>query len=87
VSDAPESFIAARLDAIVGLDIPIEVIEGKWKVSQNRSQADRQSVHEGLRREGASEEMAQLVAHRGALASASVIAPSVVAPSVAFQAA
>jgi transcriptional regulator len=65
VSDAPESFVAAQVNGIVGVEIPIEHIEGKWKVSQNRTDADRQSVQEGLRREGVCEEMAQLVAHRG----------------------
>ena len=67
MSDAPEPFIAAQLKGIVGVEIPIERLEGKWKVSQNRSDADRQSVQEGLRQEGVSEEMAQLVANRGPL--------------------
>lgn len=52
VTDAPEPFVAAQLRAIVGLEIPIERIEGKWKMSQNRSEADRQGVAEGLRGEG-----------------------------------
>jgi transcriptional regulator len=60
VSDAPEGFIAAQLKAIVGIEIPIERIEGKWKVSQNRPEADRQGVAEGLRSEG-NEVMAELV--------------------------
>ena len=65
VSDAPEPFIAGQLGAIVGVEIPIASIEGKWKVSQNRSAADRKGVVEGLNREGLSEEMARLVAERG----------------------
>lgn len=62
VHDAPDSFIAAQLQAIIGIEIPIATIEGKWKVSQNRSAADRQGVERGLRNEGISEEMANLVA-------------------------
>ncbi|HYO83465.1 MAG TPA: FMN-binding negative transcriptional regulator, partial [Bryobacteraceae bacterium] len=40
VSDAPESFISGQIRAIIGIEIPVSVIEGKWKVSQNRSLAD-----------------------------------------------
>lgn len=50
-SDAPDDFIAAQLKAIVGIEIPIHSIEGKWKMSQNRSPADYQGVIEGLRTE------------------------------------
>jgi transcriptional regulator len=62
VNDAPEPFITGQIKSIIGIEIPISTIEGKWKVSQNRSAADRQGVEEGLRREGISEEMAELVA-------------------------
>ncbi len=68
VDDAPEPFIAAQIQAIIGVEIPISTIEGKWKVSQNRPAADRQGVEEGLRKEGISEEMARLVAQGGELA-------------------
>ena len=67
VNDAPEPFISAQIKAIIGVEIPISTIEGKWKVSQNRSAADREGVEQGLREEGISEEMASLVAQRGAL--------------------
>lgn len=67
VNDAPEPFIAGQIKSIIGVEIPISTIEGKWKVSQNRSVADREGVEEGLRREGISEEMAELVAQHGAL--------------------
>lgn len=60
VGDAPEDFIAAQLKAIVGIEIPIDRIEGKWKVSQNRSEPDRRGVAEGLEREG-NAGMAELV--------------------------
>jgi len=65
VTDAPEPFIMGQIGAIVGVEIPIASIEGKWKVSQNRSAADRKGVVEGLNREGLSEEMARLVTERG----------------------
>ena len=48
VEDAPVDFIAARIKSIAGLEIPIARIEGKWKVSQNRSDADRAGVAAGL---------------------------------------
>lgn len=65
VDDAPERFIEAQVKGIVGLEIPIARIEGKWKVSQNRPEADRRGVVEGLRAEGGDEAMARLVAERG----------------------
>jgi transcriptional regulator len=52
VSDAPEAYIEGQLKAIVGVEIPISTIEGKWKVSQNRSVADREAVADGLQRAG-----------------------------------
>jgi transcriptional regulator len=39
-SDAPPSYIDAQVQGIVGLEIPIARIDGKWKLSQNRSEAD-----------------------------------------------
>src|SRR5947209_6089686 len=66
VSDAPEPFISGQIRAIIGVEIPISTIEGKWKVSQNRSAVDREGVEKGLREEGLNEEMARLVVQRGA---------------------
>jgi len=63
VDDAPADFIAAQLKAIVGLEIPIARIEGKWKVSQNRPAVDQAGVIEGLRGERA-DHMANAVAER-----------------------
>ncbi|WP_112663212.1 FMN-binding negative transcriptional regulator [Microvirga flavescens] len=62
-SDAPASYIAAHMKGIVGIEIEISRIEGKWKVSQNRPQADIAGVAEGLRAtEGeAAQRMADLV--------------------------
>jgi transcriptional regulator len=68
-SDAPPDFMAGQMRGIVGIEIPISRIEGKWKVSQNRPPADRAGVLAGLRAQGdASAEMAALVADRGGLA-------------------
>ena len=48
VSDAPADYIATMLRAIVGIEIPVAALTGKWKVSQNRSAADREGVARGL---------------------------------------
>ena len=48
MSDAPADYIEAMLGAIVGIEIPIERLVGKWKVSQNRAAADAQGVVAGL---------------------------------------
>ena len=44
VSDAPDDYIAKMLNGIVGLEITIERVEGKFKLSQNRSETDRLGV-------------------------------------------
>ncbi len=48
VADAPAEFIQAQLRGIVGLRMPIAKLEGKRKLSQNRSTADRARVASGL---------------------------------------
>lgn len=48
VTDAPAPFVAAQLKGIVGLRLPISRLEGKVKMSQNRSEADRAGVATGL---------------------------------------
>ena len=48
VSDAPDDYVQQMLRAIVGIEIPVERLVGKWKVSQNRSEADRTGVAAGL---------------------------------------
>jgi transcriptional regulator len=52
VTDAPPEFVRAQLKAIVGFELPIARLEGKWKLSQNRPAADRAGVVDGLRRDG-----------------------------------
>ncbi len=63
VEDAPADFVAMQIRAIVGIEIPIARIEGKWKMSQNRTPADRQGVVAGYREDG-DEVMAMLVEAR-----------------------
>ncbi len=66
VGDAPEPFIAGQLKGIIGLEIPIARSEGKWKMSQNRPEADRLGVIAGFREQGhGSEAMAAMVEERG----------------------
>jgi transcriptional regulator len=48
ISDAPDDYIATMVRAIVGLEIRLTALSGKWKVSQNRSAADRAGVARGL---------------------------------------
>lgn len=51
VADAPRAYIEGLARGIVGIEIAIESIEGKWKVSQNRPPADRRGVMAALVRE------------------------------------
>ena len=44
VSDAPPDFIDKQLGAIVGIEIAVTRLAGKWKVSQNRPAKDRAGV-------------------------------------------
>ncbi|MEI5679433.1 MULTISPECIES: FMN-binding negative transcriptional regulator [unclassified Mesorhizobium] len=68
VTDAPKAFIQAQIKGIIGLEIDITSIEGKWKVSQNRPVADRAGVAEGLETETTgTAEMAHLVRQYGGL--------------------
>lgn len=52
MSEAPESYIESMLRGIVGFEIVIERLEGKYKLSQNRDGADRAGVREAFLREG-----------------------------------
>jgi transcriptional regulator len=52
VDDAPADFVQAQLRGIVGFRIPITRLEGKRKMSQNRNDADRAGVVEGLHASG-----------------------------------
>ncbi len=63
VTDAPTDYVERMLEMIVGIEIPIETLVGKWKVSQNRPTADKLGVVAGLtaRAEANDARMAALV--------------------------
>ena len=63
VSDAPADFTERLLSAIVGIEIPIAKLLGKWKTSQNRPETDKLGVIVGLLANGdqASVQMAEMV--------------------------
>lgn len=52
VSDAPAEFVATMLDHIVGIELAVDSLIGKWKFSQNRSESDRRGVVTGLKQLG-----------------------------------
>lgn len=60
IGDAPDDFIAMMCRAIIGFDIALSRVEGKWKMSQNRAPADREGAAQGLRTDGR-EDLAALV--------------------------
>jgi transcriptional regulator len=68
VSDAPERYIEALAETIVGIELPIARLDGKWKVSQNRPAEDRAGVVAGLSAGGDDMQraMAELVRDGGA---------------------
>ena len=68
VSDAPDDYIRTMVRAIVGLEIELTALTGKWKLSQNRSAADREGVVRGLGEIGDdnARALARHVAHPGA---------------------
>lgn len=49
VSDAPSTYIEGQLRGIVGVELLVTNVEGKMKLSQNRSRGDREGVVAGLR--------------------------------------
>lgn len=52
MSDAPADYLASMLKAIVGFRLPIDRLQGKWKLSQNRTPEDRAGVIKGLTADG-----------------------------------
>jgi transcriptional regulator len=58
VSDAPHEYIQSQIKGIIGLELPIRRLEGKWKTSQNRNERDRLAVSEGLARRNTPESLA-----------------------------
>lgn len=69
ISDAPEEFVERMLTAIVGFEIHVSQLRGKWRLSQNRSKQDKRGVIDGLKRlssEGAAEMSAWMESDEGA---------------------
>jgi transcriptional regulator len=64
MGDAPQDYLRQMLAGIVGIEIPISRLVGKWKVSQNRLPIDRAGAVDGLRATGGAEAaaMADLIA-------------------------
>jgi transcriptional regulator len=67
VTDAPAPYIDVMIRGIVGVEIVIERMEGKWKVSQNQPDANRRGVEAGLTTDGQTS-MAELVRRHGGAA-------------------
>jgi transcriptional regulator len=66
ISDAPADYIEKQLGAIVGVEIEITRLDGKWKMSQNRSAEDVNGVIDGLSRsdDPREREVAEIVRER-----------------------
>lgn len=64
VTDAPTDYIDTMLKAIVGIEIPVRRLQGKWKMSQNRLPQDRNSVIAALEAGGDAASAAMLNAMR-----------------------
>jgi transcriptional regulator len=78
ISDGPPEFIAGQMRAIVGFEIEVSRVEGKWKVSQNRDDDDAAGVVAALRTldTAASHEMSRLIEQRRPRKSAPSTAPT-----------
>lgn len=69
VDDAPPSYVTALMRAIIGVEIPIARLEGKWKMSQNQPEPNQRGVVAGFREQGeAGAALAALVTERNDLA-------------------
>lgn len=66
LDDAPVDYLDAMLRAIVGFSLPIERIEGKWKLSQNQTEENRGGVRDALAASPASsdQDVARLMSTR-----------------------
>lgn len=72
VSDAPENYVGLLKKAIIGVEIHIERLEGKFKMSQESTEGDRQGVIAGFEKMGGdnAQEVANIVKERAALKKA-----------------
>jgi transcriptional regulator len=66
VQDAPRGYTEQLKRAIIGIELKVTRLEGKWKMSQESGEKDRQGVVDGLRRlgEGKAREVADVVEKR-----------------------
>jgi transcriptional regulator len=64
VTDAPPRFVDRMLGAIVGFEISVDRLEGKFKSSQNRNERERQGVEGALRAEGEPAAIIELLVRR-----------------------
>lgn len=87
LDDAPSDYIDKMLRAIVGIEFTIERLEGKFKLSQNRSAADREGVVAGLEAEAAAPPLVAAMRGAGATAttSAAVAAAAMTSAAAAAQ--
>jgi len=60
IGDAPDSYIETMLRGIVGFELTVTQLDGKYKLTQNRDAADREGVRAAFEREGR-EELARLM--------------------------
>ncbi|HTE14084.1 MAG TPA: FMN-binding negative transcriptional regulator [Burkholderiales bacterium] len=60
VTDAPDDYVDTMLKGIVGIEIPVRHLQGKWKMSQNRLPQDREGVVKGLETRGDETSLAML---------------------------
>ena len=65
VSDAPDEYIAKQVRGIVGVEMPIARLVGKWKLGQNRSEADQRGMIDGLLLEKEGAALATLIKPTG----------------------
>lgn len=52
IADAPDKYIRGQMKGIIGLEIEIADLTGKWKMSQNKNDADKAGVLAGLAADG-----------------------------------
>ena len=67
MGDAPQDYLATMVRGIVGIEVVLSRLVGKWKVSQNRLPVDQEGAARGLRAAGGAEQaaMAALIAENG----------------------
>jgi transcriptional regulator len=58
ISDMPADYVASLVRGVVGFEIQVTRLVGKWKVSQNRADADIPGIVDGLRAEGTESDLA-----------------------------